>query len=46
LQTHRLAFTYDVHPVNHVVAIQRVVEMVRSPEPDAFIEKARGLINI
>jgi len=45
LQTHRLALTYDLHPVNHIVAIQRVVEMVRrSPELDAFIEKARGLI--
>jgi len=42
LQTHRLALTYNVHPENHVVAIQRVVEMVRrSPELDAFVEKAR-----
>jgi len=29
LQTQRLALTYDVRPENHVVALQRVVEMVR-----------------
>jgi len=45
LQTYRPALTYDVRLMNHVVAIQRVVKMVkRSPEVDAFIEKARGVI--
>ena len=46
LQTHRLALTYDVRPENHVVALRRVVNMVRrmSPELDAFIGKAQGLI--
>jgi len=45
-QTHRLALTYDMRPENHVMALQRVVDMVRrrSPELDAFIEKVRGLI--
>jgi len=46
LQTHRLVLTYDVRPENHVAALQRVVDMVRkrSPELDAFMEKARELI--
>ncbi|KAG2341792.1 RNB-domain-containing protein [Suillus weaverae] len=46
MQSQRLALTYDVRPENHVVKLQRVVDMVRkrSPELEAFIEKARGLI--
>ncbi|KAG2139200.1 uncharacterized protein EDB93DRAFT_1298861 [Suillus bovinus] len=46
MQSHRLALMYDVRPENHVVKLQRVVDMVRqrSPELEAFIEKARGLI--
>ncbi|KAG1744013.1 uncharacterized protein EDB91DRAFT_1050833 [Suillus paluster] len=46
MQFQRLALTYDVRPENHVVKLQRVVDMVRkrSPELEAFIEKARGLI--
>ncbi|OAX42185.1 RNB-domain-containing protein [Rhizopogon vinicolor AM-OR11-026] len=46
MQTQRLALTYDVRPENHVVKLQRVVDMVRkrSPQLDLFIEKARGLI--
>lgn len=46
IQSQRLALTYDVRPENHVVKLQRVVDMVRrrSPELEAFIEKARRLI--
>ncbi|KAG1865434.1 hypothetical protein DFJ58DRAFT_770883 [Suillus subalutaceus] len=46
MQSQRLALTYDVRPENHVVKLQRVVDMVRkrSPELEAFIAKARGLI--
>lgn len=46
IKAQRHALTYDVRPENHVVKLQRVVDMVRrrSPELDAFIEKARGLI--
>ncbi|KAG2048411.1 RNB-domain-containing protein [Suillus hirtellus] len=46
MQSQRLALTYDVRPENHVVKLQRVVDMVRqrSPELEAFIEKARGLV--
>lgn len=46
MQSQILALTYDVRPENHVVKLQKVVDMVRqrSPELEAFIEKARGLI--
>ncbi|KAG2092304.1 uncharacterized protein F5147DRAFT_779698 [Suillus discolor] len=46
MQSQRLALTYDVRPENHVVKLQKVVDTVRqrSPELEAFIEKARGLI--
>ncbi|KAG2365581.1 hypothetical protein BDR07DRAFT_1276798 [Suillus spraguei] len=46
MHSQRIALTYDVRPETHVVKLQKVVDMVRnrSPELEAFIEKARGLI--
>lgn len=46
IKSQRLALMYDVRPKNHVIKLQRVMDMVRtrSPELEAFIEKARGLI--